>query len=1087
MNSHERLWRTLGWSLVAAGFSMSAPVYSQDDDSAAELQDAAVEEIVVTGSKLRRDEFSSISPVQVIGGQDSVKIGTVDTAAMIAESPFVFGTQLDGSTNSGSTTGAVEGVPASGPGSATVSLRGLGAERTLLLVNGRRLSPSGVRGAPVAPDLNLIPSAMIDRIEILTDGASSIYGADAVAGVANIILRSEFEGIELRGFGTSPEQSGGEESLVSFIGGASNDRSNFTVAAEYFNRDRIMARDRTDWNSCLMGMEVATDGTVYKHCQDSRPDNAAFISSAGFVYYTPGTTDLGIPDWSSADGANLFLGRTDQGTELPGNLTGSASETPYNLQQEELDTQLQGDVQRVNLYATGKYELTPSATIYLEGSYTQRQNEGIFTSEQAFPAIPHMIPQLDINGNIVVEPDDIFWATDQNDPNEFLADGTTPNPMFGMCDPTASPTPVGAGSFPCAGVLMTAAGEPILVDNPLNPFDAERALPVYSLRGLSQERKTDIDNFRVVAGIEGDFGSGWFNDRGWFYDAFISLEENSGTSVQAGILEPHIRESIDTLHVNAAGNLECGLPRTAGGFGFLTPADCVVVDWFAPSLFDVDGSQHVFATQAESEFLFGNVINTTEIKQQHYSALVSGEIFDMPAGPAAMAFGVEYRENSINSANDIIRSQGLSASESTDIEGDTIGSTWIADAYAEIELPVHDTFILNLSGRYTEEKNFGNETTWSAKAQFAPVDWFRIRATAGTTFRAPNLREQFLAGQAGVEAGTSDPCVVPAVAVVGGVYDAASDPRSARVLANCIQDGTDPEALGLQANVLIPTNTGGSDDITAETSDSFTAGFVFSQPWSDAFDLDFGITYFDIEVNDTVEELDPVTILNRCYNDEDNLASPFCSRITRAGVNPENNTIGRVDASFVNLGLVTSTGYDINVRYVDDFQVGNKFWDLQATLTATNYDEQLEQIDNEAPVNNLVGEAGSPEWSWIARVDLNTGNWSVTYRARYIDSFALDTEDLVASTNLSRRDPCRTLGGPADCVDKGFGPSKIYHDLSTTYVRDDWSVSLGIKNLFDNEPPLIAQSSGPARLNYVVQSTYDFYGRRAFLNLQKSF
>lgn len=1035
MNKVQRLWRSLGWPMLSAGLLLSAPVSAQQADTADEGQSAAVEEIVVTGSKLRRDEFSSISPVQVIGGQESVKIGNVDVTSMIAESPFVFGTQLDGSTNSGSTTGAVEGVPASGPGSATVSLRGLGPERTLMLINGRRLSPSGVRGAPVAPDLNLIPSAMIDRIEILTDGASSIYGADAVAGVANIILRSEFEGIELRGFGTSTEQGGGEEGLVSFIGGASNDRSNFTVAAEYFNRERIMARDRTDWNSCLMNMEVAPDGTVYKHCEDGRPDNAAFIDSQGFVYYTPGTTNLGIPDWSTSDGANLFLGRTEQGPELPGNLTGSASETPYNLQQEELDTQLQDDVQRINLYATGRYELTSSSNFYIEGSYTQRQNKGIFTSEQAFPAIPHMIPQHDANGNPIVD----------------------------------------------------ASGAPILVDNPLNPFDAERALPVYSLKGLTQERQTDIDNFRLVAGIEGDFGNGWFRENDWFYDTFVSIEESSGTSVQAGMLEPHIRESIDTLHFNAAGELECGLLRTAPGFGFLTPPECVVVNWFAPSLFDVDGSEHVFATQAEHDFLFGNVINTTAIKQQHYSALVSGEVFDMPAGPAAMAFGVEYRENSIDSANDIVRALGLSASEATDIEGDTVGSTWIADAYAEIELPMHDMFVLNLSGRYTEEKNFGNETTWSAKAQFAPLDWFRIRATAGTTFRAPNLREQFLAGQAGVEAGNADPCVVPPAAVVGGVYDAASDPRSTRVLNNCILDGTDPTALGLQANVLIPTNTGGSDDITAETSDSVTLGFVLSQPWSDGFDLDFGITYFDIEVNDTVEELDPVTIMNRCYNDEDNLQSPFCNRITRAGVNPANNTIGRVDASFVNLGLVTSTGYDINVRYVDDFNVFNKFWDINATLTATNYDEQLEQIDDQAPINDLVGEAGSPEWSWIARVDLNTGNWGLTYRARYIDSFALDEEDVVQSTNRSRRDPCRTLGGPADCFDKHFGPSKVYHDLSGTYQADDWAVSFGIKNLFDEAPPLITQGSGPSRFNYVVQSTYDLYGRRAFVNLQKSF
>jgi len=188
MISRRCSFRTFGAIPFALGCAMlTMPALAQDDEE----DTAAVEEIVVTGSKLRRDEFTSISPVQVIGGQEAVRIGLVDTSQMIAESPVVFGTQLDGSVNSGSTTGAVEGVPASGPGSATVALRGLGPERTLMLINGRRLAPSGVRGAPIAPDLNLIPSAMIDRIEILTDGASSIYGADAVAhqGHFTLIIR----------------------------------------------------------------------------------------------------------------------------------------------------------------------------------------------------------------------------------------------------------------------------------------------------------------------------------------------------------------------------------------------------------------------------------------------------------------------------------------------------------------------------------------------------------------------------------------------------------------------------------------------------------------------------------------------------------------------------------------------------------------------------------------------------------------------------------------------------------------------------------------------------------------------------------
>ncbi|MDH4071743.1 MAG: TonB-dependent receptor, partial [Gammaproteobacteria bacterium] len=665
---------------IALGLSLTAaPVIAQDTAGEEEV----IENIIVTGSKLRRDEFTSISPVQVIGGEESVRIGIADTTQMIAESPVVFGTQLDGSVNAGSTTGAVEGVPASGPGSATVALRGLGPERTLMLVNGRRLAPSGVRGAPVAPDLNLIPSAMIDRIEILTDGASSIYGADAVAGVVNILLRDNFEGMELRGFTSVPVEGGGEETLLSIIGGASNDRGNFTVSAEYFNRETIFARDRSNWNNCLLDIEEdPATGQRYQHCYDSRPDNGTFLFSQGFVFDTPGTTDIGLPGWSSSAGAATFIGSPNVDARV-----GSAAVTPYTLQQEELDTQLLGNVERFNLFATGSFDWTAGHSVYIETSYSQRRNTDIFTNEQAFPAIPATIPEVDAAGVVI---------------------GT--------------------------------------VDNPINPFD-ETALPVYSLKELTQRRRTDIDDFRLVLGAEGDLGFGALGNKGWVYDVFVSYEESSGTSIQAGMFEPHVRESIDTLRMTPTG-LTCGLPRTAPGFGFLTPAECVVVDWFADSLWENRGGDKTFATQAETDFLFGNVINSTTLEQTHVSGLVTGDLFDMPAGTVGLVLGMEYRENSIFSANDIVRAQALSASEAPDQEADTIGETSIFDFYAETELPVTEWATLNLSARYTDEENFGNETTYSIKGEVMPTDSLRIRGTFGTTFRAPNLREQFLAGQA---------------------------------------------------------------------------------------------------------------------------------------------------------------------------------------------------------------------------------------------------------------------------------------------------------------------------------------------------
>ena len=125
----------------------------------------------------------------------------------------------------------------------------------------------------------------------------------------------------------------------------------------------------------------------------------------------------------------------------------------------------------------------------------------------------------------------------------------------------------------------------------------------------------------------------------------------------------------------------------------------------------------------------------------------------------------------------------------------------------------------------------------------------------------------------------------------------------------------------------------------------------------------------------------------------------------------DSNTVQLVDASFVNLGLVTSKGYDMNVRYIDDFSIGDSVWDLQATWTATMYDELGEQVDTESPFNDRVGEAGFPEFSWIARFDLSTGNWLASWRTRYVSDFEKDAEDINASGN-GAADPCNVSGWP---------------------------------------------------------------------------
>lgn len=1024
------------WALASTlmtGVGVSAPAFAQESDddiettsstSAAIAEVQSEDRITVTGSRLRRDEFSAISPVQIIDAGAGRNIGITDTTALIAENPVVTGAQLDGSINSGSPTAAVEGVPVNGPGSATVALRGLGAERTLLLFNGRRVGPSGVRGAPVSPDLNLLPSSVIDRVELLTDGASSVYGADAVAGVANIILRNEFEGLEVSGFGSIPEMGGGETTQINFIGGASTDRSNFTVAAEFYNRNAIILRDRAEFNTCLSDIDVDRQGNIYRECLDSRPDNAVFLAGAGFRFNTPGFTDVGIPNWSSSAGTNTFLN---------GNWRQNGD---YNLIDEELNTQLQEELERMSIYASGRFDLDffGRDTVYTELLYSTRNSTGRFTNEQAFPGVPATIPMEDANGNLLVNPD---------------------------------------------GSLQQ-------FDNPLNPFDVD-ALPVYSNNALAQRRSSDLSFLRAVIGVEGDIPP--FADKGWVYDLSAAFDRSYGVASQPVMSEFAVREALDTLRLDANGNVICGLERTATSFGFITPRPCVPVNFFAPSLYSTQGGNKRFATQEEEDFLFGDSINTTEIEQIHVQALLTGDVIELPAGPIGLVVGGEFREQRIASVNDFLRTTGQAASEIPDTEPNTNGRSSLAEFFLETEIPVTNDFTFNAATRYTEEENFGSQVTYSLRADWQVTDFLRLRSTYGTSFRAPNLREQFLAGGTSTIGGGADPCLVPTAANNGGVYDASADQRSQLLLDNCIAAGVDPTQLGLLATTGITVATGGNTGIKAETSDSFTAGFVFSQSFGRDIDFDLAVTYFDINVEDTVEEASAAGLIADCYSNLPNLADPACARVVRQGGDPATNTIARVSAGFINIGQITSTGIDYNARLSMPLGIVDDQTDLTLIFNAGQYLEQLEQQDPTSPIDDNVGEIANPEFLAQFSAVIDRGNWSGRWRTRYQSDGQQDNSDAFAAVtpNPGGTTACAIAGVTGECRDVDFVDDYFIHDFAVSYTADMWNLSAGVNNVFNESPPLIDQGEGPARMNIVVQSGYDLFGRRFFVGATRSF
>jgi iron complex outermembrane receptor protein len=1023
----------------------SGLLYAQETPAEDATEGGALEEIVVTGSRIARDEFSSAAPLQTFDIESAKQIGITTVSELLQRSTIANGQQLNGELNTNAGNSNASEAPAiGGVGSANVSLRGLGPERTLILVNGRRLGSSGVRGAPAQPDINLLPLNMVERVEVITEGASSVYGADAVAGVVNVILRDEFEGLELS-VNTESPTDGGDVNQFSFMAGAKSDRSRIVISGEYYDQDRLRAGDRYD---CPRDTEVDQQGNVLTKCFNGFFDNSVYVlggagtSGQPFAWWTPGTTDLDVMNWSNASsaapdpappGASDRADDRDRVFFLP----------EYSDWDERLDSDLVAPIERFSVVALGSYDTNlfdADNEVYFESYYMNRKLLSRATHEQIFPTVPAMIPQEDASGNIIVD----------------------------------------------------ATGAPILVDNPLNPFDAG-AIPIVTLDDIPQHRNVELQHFRFVGGFRGDFGgNNWFSDHNFAWDISASYDRGTGFESRTILNESNLSLSLDTLRMDASGNLTCGIP-TSDVFGFVTPDDCVPVQMFAPSLYatGTDGEGR-FSSDAEREFLLGTRVNRTVVTQSLYSGYITGDLFDIDSGgTVGFAGGIEFREDKITSAADFLGSSGGVAAENPLTEGETKGFRDLFEVYAEVNVPIIvgrpgiELLAFEAAVRYTDESNFGSESTERFRLTYRPNDWITASASFGTSFRAPNLREQFLADQFGGVGGDSDPCAIPDAANVGGVYDPSMETRSQIVLDNCVQNGADPTVLGLTASTTIPVTIGGNPrDLVAETSESLTATLQFSPPISDDWDLDIAISYFDIDIKDTVRSIAATTIMTRCFEDAPNLSSPFCSRLERSGAatDPAFNFITAVDASFVNIGQETAQGYDINTRLKTE--IGG--WQAAWTNALTIQTERNEQIFVEDRVEDLLEDFGIPEYRWTSVVSLAKNDWEFVWGLRYLSE--THTSDVASiDAECDSFDDSTSFAGTTPTASVCTADEAFYNDLSATYYADTWTVSAGVNNVFDEEPPLVDMSAGSNRLGRVTSSGYDQFGQTFFLNATMSF
>ena len=1076
--------KLLASSLLVSAAAISTPAIAQDADAGADddvsiANDQAASEdrtIVVTGSRIRQDTFNSPAPIQVLDAEEAFKLGVSSATELLQRSTVASGQQIDATinTNSGNSN-ATEAPPDGGAGSSNIDLRGLGTPRTLVLVNGRRLGVAGVRGAPSQPDIGLIPLGLVERIDVVTEGASAIYGADAVAGVVNVILKNEFEGLEISGAVQRPEHGGGDVDQFSAILGTSGDRARIMAGIEYYNRSGVFGRQRDFTRGGIRSIEETEDGEILSVFATPFLENTTLTSGTLFtdegraVFAGLALIDPRIPGNIIGQDGNVVPGfHTGSSIPLPDNARDFCGlnsppgggtdfcglnfryDPYYSDAGDRVNSHIVQPLERWSFYANGSYDLFEDNDIrlYFEASYFERNQEIQGAPEQIAPTILAQIPQLDANG---------------------LAVG--------------------------------------LVDNPLNPFDIDLPI-IITLDDIPQTFDVTVSQQRLVGGIDGGIPGDFFEERDWRFDIGWSFDRGVGSQAQTIIFEPHLFNVTEGLYLDADGNLGCGRIERGDELDQLTLPDCPVVDWLAPSFY-IGGptGEGAFENDAQRDYLLGNRTNRTEIEQTIYYGFVSGGLFDIPwGGEVKFGVGFEHRDDEISSQNSLVGVQGLNSAENPLTEGETIGKRNLDEFYAELQVPliVDKPFaqLLQVDGavRFTDESNFGSETTYRLRGLWRPVDWVQISGSYGTSYRAPNLREQFLADQGGGVSGTVDPCRNPpiqlaigAASMDGGQGDA--DPDIQRLIQRCAADGVqftdsdnngflDTTVFGTGVISTIPVTTGGNAELLPETSDSYTATISVSPPISSVLDVSLAVSYYNFEIKNAVRNLGGDVIISQCYGnlDFEGLGSPFCDLFDRdTSAPPTNTTIRTVRAGFVNIGEETAEGIDINARLRTNFSdlFGGPDVDFFVAAAATYQMEREVQTFGSDDRIDLVGTPGFPEWKWQATSGLSLGNVEILTQLNWQQGQAANIQDTFNLNGVYVDDQGNRVTSRAV---RSFG-SQMIQDLSVSYdFNDNVVVTAGIQNLWDKEPPLVDRVGVPNRLNAVSSSGFDFIGRTFFLN-----
>lgn len=1010
----------LGTTFIA-GFV--APAHAQEAES--------LEEVKVTGSRILRRDLDATSPLVTVGAEAFEGQSTVALETSLNKLPqFVPAVTQFLTTD-------VQNSPINTVGASTINLRGLGPNRTLVLLDGRRAMPVN---ATLVVDVNSIPAAAIKRVEIITGGASSAYGADAVGGVVNFILKNDFEGMEFDTQYGITELGDDQELKVSGLmgGNFSDNRGNAMFGVEYFKRGDAATRERDfftkGWSDpTVTGTEFFFSDTYWTPTPGNLPDPTAIsniFTQAGGNGVGPTSAFFLNTNNTLYTGGQLFGGGEPDGAYryngiLDGRFRGTAANGTIKENQQASLVSIPED--RYSMFGRADYDIRDNLSFFIQGNFSKTHTESVL---QYSPAV---------SGWGVLIPRD--------------AAHPVPAELAALLD--SRPTPNA-------------------------PWQLNRVLDFIGPRSSINDNQT----YQVLAGFSGALP---FGD--WTWETYVSHGNTQVTNSLIGfgslaryraiVLSPNYGQgAVISGNSGAPGN----------GFAGATARCTTGLPIFAE-----------FAVSQDCiDAITGNMQNVTNMDQDIAEANFQGGLFDLPAGEVRGAFGVDWRKNTFGFQVDILGSNnsfqdgpiGLFPTNST------FGSTDVKEVYGELlvpvlaDIPAIKRLNLELGYRLSDYDTQGKVDTYKAQVDWTIVDSLRFRGGYQRANRAPNIGELFLPVTQAVQGiAFGDPCGTNSTAPWGANASVNSNSAAARALCTQLMGASAASVFYATPQTGAPAtiataNTSGNLNLKSEVADTYTAGFVFRPAFEAALLSKFtaSVDWYSIEIADTIGSTTFDVVYNQClnpaFNPTQSATNTFCSLITR---DPTNGGVATVTASFQNIGTLETSGVDLNLDWsadLADMGMGSLPGALSVNLATTYLDTYKTQAIAGAPVVENAGTmapgtpAQGPQYRYktFTTVGYSTGGVNASLRWRHLPA---------ARAAAFAQNPLSTNQGPShyDVVDLTGN-----WEISSTY-----SARFGVENVFDTDPEITNSTLTSTGQGTTNPGYYDVLGRRYFVGFKARF